>query len=119
MPVQHRGTCGTGTTSMKTLVIFRPSLILCLFAFCCTASAQQTTEPSDDPISKIEQQIQSLKEAVQELRRPGSATTRPTTKPEATQPATAKIDDPIARIRDEGLNHSQVMATLSYLTDVI
>ena len=27
--------------------------------------------------------------------------------------------DPIARIKDEGLNHSQVMQTLSYLTDVI
>src|SRR6185436_12751331 len=27
--------------------------------------------------------------------------------------------DPIARIRDEGLNRSQVMQTLSYLTDVI
>ncbi len=28
-------------------------------------------------------------------------------------------NDPIARIRDEGLNHSQVMQTLSYLSDVI
>ena len=28
-------------------------------------------------------------------------------------------NDPIARIRDEGLNRSQVMQTLSYLTDVI
>src|SRR5689334_10578652 len=28
-------------------------------------------------------------------------------------------NDPIARIRNEGLNHSQVMQTLSYLTDVI
>jgi carboxypeptidase Q len=28
-------------------------------------------------------------------------------------------NDPIARIRDEGLNRSQVMKTLSYLTDVI
>src|SRR2546421_1922523 len=28
-------------------------------------------------------------------------------------------NDPIARIRNEGLNHSQVMETLSYLTDVI
>jgi hypothetical protein len=28
-------------------------------------------------------------------------------------------NDPIAKIRDEGLNHSQVMQTLSYLTDVI
>ncbi|HEX4796818.1 MAG TPA: M20/M25/M40 family metallo-hydrolase [Humisphaera sp.] len=34
-------------------------------------------------------------------------------------PPTTQSDDPIMRIRDEGLNHSQVMATLSYLTDVI
>ncbi len=31
----------------------------------------------------------------------------------------ASTNDPIARIRDEGLNRSQVMETLSYLTDVI
>jgi len=31
----------------------------------------------------------------------------------------SQANDPIARIRDEGLNHSQVMQTLSYLTDVI
>lgn len=30
-----------------------------------------------------------------------------------------RTNDPIERIRDEGLNRSQVMATLSYLTDVI
>ena len=35
-----------------------------------------------------------------------------------TRPATAP-DDPINRIRDEGLNRSQVMQTLGYLTDVI
>jgi hypothetical protein len=28
-------------------------------------------------------------------------------------------NDPIAKIREEGLNHSQVMQTLSYLSDVI
>jgi carboxypeptidase Q len=38
------------------------------------------------------------------------------------QPATTTVtaaDDPIARIKDEGMNRSQVMQTLSYLTDVI
>lgn len=36
------------------------------------------------------------------------------------QPAPAKdANDPIARIKDEGMNRSQVMQTLSYLTDVI
>ena len=44
-----------------------------------------------------------------------TSTDSPTTRP-ATAPAS---DDPIARIRDEGLNRSQVMQTLSYLTDVI
>lgn len=43
---------------------------------------------------------------------PGPATA---TAPASTRPS----DDPVARIRDEGLNHSQVMQTLSYLTDVI
>ena len=33
--------------------------------------------------------------------------------------STRRTNDPIERIRDEGLNRSQVMATLSYLTDVI
>src|SRR5438270_11865250 len=32
---------------------------------------------------------------------------------------TPASDDVIARIRDEGLNHSQVMQTLGYLSDVI
>src|SRR3954469_25136944 len=30
-----------------------------------------------------------------------------------------KQDDPIAKIRDEGMNRSQIMQTLSYLSDVI
>ncbi|HEX8920861.1 MAG TPA: hypothetical protein VF766_05255, partial [Pyrinomonadaceae bacterium] len=38
----------------------------------------------------------------------------------AQQPAPAQdANDPIARIKDEGMNRSQVMQTLSYLTDVI
>jgi len=36
-----------------------------------------------------------------------------------TQGTAPDPNDPIARIRDEGLKHSQVMETLSYLTDVI
>ena len=35
------------------------------------------------------------------------------------QPPTPDPNDPIVRIRDEGLNRSQVMDTLSYLSDVI
>src|SRR5439155_9353312 len=44
--------------------------------------------------------------------------TSPTTQP-TTRPATTQSDDPIARIRDEGMNRSQVMETASFLMDVI
>src|SRR5258707_3083022 len=37
----------------------------------------------------------------------------------ATSTAAKDPNDPIERIKDEGMNHSQVMQTLSYLTDVI
>lgn len=36
-----------------------------------------------------------------------------------TQTPAADVNDPIQRIRDEGMNRSQVMQTLSYLSDVI
>lgn len=39
--------------------------------------------------------------------------------PRAAAQDQAAQSDPVARIRDEGLNRSQVMQTLSYLTDVI
>ena len=37
----------------------------------------------------------------------------------ATTPQRTSTNNPIAQIRDEGLNRSQVMQTLGYLTDVI
>src|SRR5437764_10005527 len=44
----------------------------------------------------------------------------PTLAVNAQQPSPPKDpNDPIERIKDEGLNHSQVMQTLSYLSDVI
>ncbi|HSQ23016.1 MAG TPA: M20/M25/M40 family metallo-hydrolase [Pyrinomonadaceae bacterium] len=39
--------------------------------------------------------------------------------PQGQQPPALDPNDPIAKIRDEGLNRSQVMQTLSYLSDVI
>src|SRR5437870_1574454 len=39
--------------------------------------------------------------------------------PQGPQQPALDPNDPIARIRDEGLNRSQVMQTLSYLSDVI
>src|SRR6266478_7371707 len=49
---------------------------------------------------------------------------QPTPAPAATQPAGQQApardpNDPIERIKDEGMNRSQVMQTLSYLSDVI
>jgi hypothetical protein len=43
---------------------------------------------------------------------------QPAATPQGTAPA-VDPNDPIARIREEGLNHSHVMETLSYLSDVI
>src|SRR5262244_1951078 len=39
--------------------------------------------------------------------------------PQGPQQPALDANDPIAKIRDEGLNRSQVMQTLAYLTDVI
>jgi hypothetical protein len=39
--------------------------------------------------------------------------------PASQTPQAASANDPVARIKDEGMNRSQVMQTLSYLTDVI
>ncbi|HEY8225626.1 MAG TPA: M20/M25/M40 family metallo-hydrolase [Pyrinomonadaceae bacterium] len=43
----------------------------------------------------------------------------PTPPAAASQQSTTPANDPIERIKDEGLNRSQVMQTLSYLSDVI
>src|SRR5262249_54214467 len=54
---------------------------------------------------------------------PTSARARQPTGPAATKARAARsaaaVTDPIDRIKEEGLKRSQVMATLSYLTDVI
>ena len=51
---------------------------------------------------------------------PPTAPTAPAQQPAAAQAESSKAPvDPIERIKDEALNKSQVMATLSYLTDVI
>ena len=88
--------------------------------------------PPEKRIEEIEKQIQVLKQAVEDLRR--DLPPAETKKSISDTPAAAKSEpaanaapssskepakDPIALIRDEGLNHSQVMQTISYLTDVI
>jgi carboxypeptidase Q len=50
---------------------------------------------------------------------PPTSNGQPATKAAAKAEATTASTDPIERIKEEGLKHSQVMATLSYLTDVI
>jgi hypothetical protein len=72
------------------------------------------TAPADRRLDEIEKQIRSLQDLVKDLRAPA------TQRAVATAPSTSPVgDDPVSRIRDEGMNRSQVMATLSYLTDVI
>src|SRR5262245_42732772 len=48
--------------------------------------------------------------------RPDAASTN---RPSQFRGGRSNTNDPIVRIRDEGLNRSQVMQTLSYLSDVI
>jgi hypothetical protein len=50
---------------------------------------------------------------------PRAATRQPAAKSAEKAAATPASNDPIDRIKEEGLKRSQVMATLSYLTDVI
>ncbi|MGC8643900.1 MAG: peptidase M28, partial [Isosphaeraceae bacterium] len=50
---------------------------------------------------------------------PGKAATGAAPRTEAKVAAPKALTDPIDRIKDEGLKRSQLMTTLSYLTDVI
>jgi hypothetical protein len=108
--------------------------------------AQQARQPAtqssaeDRRLEAIEKQVQALQELVKELRAaegsdartaaarvsPSGATTArttvaasPGTRPTTSASTSLMSDDPIAKIRDEGMSRSQVMQTLSYLTDVI
>ncbi len=50
---------------------------------------------------------------------PSATAAQPAAKAVVKVETTKTSTDPIERIKEEGLKHSQVMATLSYLTDVI
>ena len=52
-------------------------------------------------------------------RKPARSTKSPAQLQQPTQQPTPDPNDPIVRIKDEGMNRSQVMETLSYLSDVI
>ena len=68
------------------------------------------------PLALRAQEPPSGKPASNEATKP--ATKEPAKAEAKAEPAKA-LTDPIDRIKDEGLNRSQLMATLSYLTDVI
>jgi len=74
--------------------------------------------------SELQWQVQSLQREVEELRTAQGngehSSAADPTDPPSIRPTTAPSNDAVlAQIRDEGFNRSQVMATLSYLTDVI
>ncbi len=95
-------------------------------------SVTAQTQPLEKRIEEIQQQLQALSQTVEELRRdlhpaeseqPKSVRPAPAdavpVRSAATPPSKEQIAVSIRRIREEGLNHSQVVQMLSYLTDVI
>src|SRR5262245_61389381 len=101
-----------------------------LFALVMVSSAFCQTPPVDKKLDEIEKQLQTLKQLMDDLRRapqPAVAPTDADAPPASDTAATNRVgadrrtntNDPIVRIRDEGLNRSQITQTLSYLTDVI
>jgi carboxypeptidase Q len=102
------------------------ALNIALLALTTLSGAFAQAPPKEQLIDDIEKQVQVLKQAVDELRR--ASQTNRVTQPTAEVPSPSgaaatgrrtNTNDPVARIRDEGMNRSQVMKTLSYLTDVI
>src|SRR5262245_18354124 len=106
-------------------------LALELFALSLIPPALAQTPPLQKKIDEIEKQIELLKEAVKDLRqtpaasadRPSQIDIRSASEASTNSPSAASrrsnTNAPIARILVEGLNRSQVLSTLSDLTDVI
>ncbi|MEX2141093.1 MAG: M20/M25/M40 family metallo-hydrolase [Pirellulales bacterium] len=67
----------------------------------------------DERAAAIERKLQELQNDIRQLREAAKGDDAPKAK------LTGASDADLAKIRDEGLNRSQLMATLSYLTDVI
>jgi carboxypeptidase Q len=88
--------------------LFCTVLLVSLFAF--DTVAQSPT--FDERAAQIEKKIEALQKELQELRAAAKI-------PVASPAREGANEADIAKIRDEGLNRSQVMPTLSYLTDVI
>ncbi len=110
---------------------FWTALLIGLAAFSSGICVHGQTGPDDKILENVEKQIQALKEIVEGWRRaartnsaqlnasPGSPSPEAPATNRTETTASSGAADPIGRIREEGLNRSQVMATLSYLTDVI
>src|SRR5437870_16553 len=99
------------------LYVLAASIALSLAFTIATGCSNHSNARSDDN-PELQFKLQSLQREIQELRAaqadpPYTSSTNP---PPTTAPASAAV---IGQIRDEGFNRSQVMATLSYLTDVI
>ncbi|HEV8290386.1 MAG TPA: M20/M25/M40 family metallo-hydrolase [Tepidisphaeraceae bacterium] len=99
------------------LCVFAAAIALSIsFFFSAGCSNHSNGNSSENP--ELQFKLQALQREIQELRSvqndpPYTPSTNPSP---TTAPASAAV---IAQIRDEGFNRSQVMATLSYLTDVI
>jgi hypothetical protein len=68
----------------------------------------------DERAAAIERKLEELQQDIRALRAAAKGDEQP-----ASSKRTKASDADLAKIRDEGLNRSQLMATLSYLTDVI
>jgi len=85
------------------------------FLFSAGCSNHSNGKSHDNP--ELQVKMEALEREIQELR---SAQNDPPYTPANPSPSTAPASAAvIAQIRDEGFNRSQVMPTLSYLTDVI
>ena len=87
-----------------------------VFGLCfILAVAGARAQAPPDKLTEIEKHLEALQKAVEELRQAPAGVTTTNRAPSGSR----RTNDPIARIREEGLEHSHVMETLSYLTDVI
>jgi len=95
--------------------------VLALSLLCAIGGCSGKFAASGGNNSELQWKVQSLQRELQELRSTQpeihtSAIEQIASAGPSTEPAQAEV---VEKIRDEGLNRSQVMATLSYLTDVI
>jgi len=90
-----------------------------IFTFLTLPSA--FAQPAPNKLAEMEKQLEDLQKAVENLRRNPPSTNAPEgdSAGSTNRVMGRRTNDPIARIREEGLEHSKVMETLSYLTDVI